>query len=275
MNAIGSGPTARSRNRLQLMLDAVNSPVRREILWLTRDREMSAGDIAGHFELAGPTISEHLRVLRQAHLVTQRRRGTSRLYQANSVALRAIHPLVQEAGSKWLPADDIAERSLAAAEIRPALVAAVEVPLTVEEAFACFATGDRFGAWLGVPVSIDEGGRFATTLEWGTQVRGRYEVIVPPTLIALRWDFEDDALPIPGAERAAYLRFSSAPAGAQVEVQQWLDTAEQASFMAGAWQMVLGRFAAHAASDAEPTPRTRRTRPKRRSAGRRTPPSPA
>lgn len=240
------------------MLDALSSPVRREILWLTRDGEVPAGEIAGHFDLAGPTISEHLRVLRQAHLVTQRRSGTSRLYQANAVALRAIRPLVQEAGSKWLPADDVAERSLAAAEVRPAIVVAVEVPLEVEEAFASFATGDRFGAWLGVPVSIDEGGHFATALEWGTHVRGRYEVVVPPNLIALRWDFEDEALPIPGAERAAYLRFSEAVAGTRVEVQQWLETEEQATFLAGAWQMVLGRFAAYATGQAAPSRRTAR-----------------
>lgn len=262
MNAIPSDPTAPSRSRLQQMLEAVSSPVRREILWLTRDGELSAGQIAGHFDLAGPTISEHLRVLRQAHLITQRRRGTSRLYQANSLALRAIRPLVQEAGSKWLPAGDVAERSLATAEMRPAIVAAVDVPLTMEEAFASFATGPRFGAWLGVPVSIDGRGHFATTLEWGTQVRGRYEIVVPPTLIALRWDFEDDALPIPGAERAAYLRFSKAPEGTHVEVQQWLDTAEQANFLAGAWRMVLGRFAAHASRAAPPTQRA--SRPKLR-----------
>ncbi len=262
MNARGSESTACSRNRLQRMLDAVNSPVRREILWLTRDRELSAGDIAGHFSLAGPTISEHLRILRQAHLVTQRRLGTSRLYGANSLALRAIRPLVQEAGSKWLPADEIAERSLAAAKRVPAIVVAVEVPMPLEEAFASFATGARFGAWLGVPVSIDEGGHFATTLEWGTEVRGRYEVVVPPTLIALRWDFEDDALPLPGLERAAYLRFAEAPGGARVEVQQWLETEEQASFLTGAWQMVLGRFAAHATG--QEVPSRRAARPKRR-----------
>lgn len=244
------------------MLDAVNSPVRREILWLTRDREVSAGEIAGHFPLAGPTISEHLRILRQAHLITQRRVGTSRLYRANPVALRSIRPLVQEAGSKWLPADDVAERSLAVAKRLPAIVVSVEVPVRQEQAFASFSTGARFGAWLGVPVSIDGAGRFATTLEWGTQVRGRYEVVVPPTLIAMRWDFEDDALPLPGSERAAYLRFSEVPGGTRVEVQQWLETDEQASFLAGAWQMVLGRFAAHATGQAAPSRRP--ARPKRR-----------
>jgi DNA-binding transcriptional ArsR family regulator/uncharacterized protein YndB with AHSA1/START domain len=244
------------------MLDALSSPVRREILWLTRDAELSAGEIARQFDLAGPTVSEHLRVLRQAHLVTQRRLGTFRFYRANPIALRAIRPLVQEAGSKWLPADDIAERSLATAQLRAGIVVAVDVPLTQQEAFASFATGPRFAAWLGVPVSIDEEGRFATTLEWGTQVRGRYEIVVPPTLIALRWDFEDQSLPIPGAERTAYLRFSRIPGGTHVEVQQWLETEEQAQFLAGAWQMVLGRFASSVTSQASPAPR--RSRPKRR-----------
>ena len=243
------------------MLDALNSPVRREILWLTRDREASAGEIAGHFQLAGPTISEHLRVLRQAHLVTQRRDGTSRLYHANPVALRAIQPLVQEAGSKWVSADDIAERSLVVAHRRPAVISSVVVPLTVDEAFASFATGERFGAWLGVPVTIDEQGHFATRLEWGTEVRGLYEIVVPPALIALRWDFEDHALPIPGAERNAYLRFSEAGEGTEVQVEQWLETEEQAEFLAGAWQMVLGRFAAYVMGTS-PTP-PRPPRPKR------------
>jgi DNA-binding transcriptional ArsR family regulator/uncharacterized protein YndB with AHSA1/START domain len=244
--------------RLQRTLDALNSPVRREILWLTRDREASAGEIAGHFQLAGPTISEHLRVLRQAHLVTQRRVGTSRLYQANPVALRAIRPLVQEAGSKWILADGVAERSLVKAQMRPAVVSSVVVPLTVEAAFASFATGEGFSAWLGVPVTIDDQGHFATTLEWGTEVRGLYEIVVPPALIALRWDFEDRALPIPGAERSAYLRFFQADGGTEVRVQQWLETEEQAQFLAGAWQMVLGRLAAHAHGLAPPSRRPRR-----------------
>ncbi len=258
MNATPGPENPRTPSRLQRTLDALNSAVRREILWLTRDREASAGEIASHFQLTGPTISEHLRVLRQAHLVTQRRVGTSRLYLANPVALQTIRPLVQEAGSKWIPAGDIAERSLVVAHTRPAVVSSVVVPLTVEAAFESFATGERFSAWLGVPVTIDEQGRFATTLEWGTEVRGLYEIVVPPRLIALRWDFEDRTLPIPGAERSAYLRFSATAGGAEVQVHQWLETEEQARFLAGAWQMVLGRFAAHATGAASPSRRPHR-----------------
>lgn len=261
MNATSSDPAA-ADDRLQSLLGALGSPVRREILWLTRDAEMPAREIARHFRLAGPTVSEHLRVLRRAGLVTQRRLGTSRLYRADVATLRAIQPLVREAGSKWLPADDIAERSLAGAELRPAVVVGVDVSLGVAEAFASFATGERWGAWLGVPVAIDAEGRFSTTLEWGTEVRGRYEVVVPPNLIAMRWDFDDQALPVPGAEQTAYLRFSEAPNGTHVEAQQWAQTDQQARFLADAWRMVLGRFAAYGSSRIGPSRRP--ARPKRR-----------
>jgi uncharacterized protein YndB with AHSA1/START domain len=47
-----------------------------------------------------------------------------------------------------------------------------------------------------VPVTLT-GGRFACTMEWGTNVRGRYELICPPELIVMRWDFEDDHIPGP------------------------------------------------------------------------------
>jgi uncharacterized protein YndB with AHSA1/START domain len=53
-----------------------------------------------------------------------------------------------------------------------------------------------YSRWLGVPVTIEDG-RFACTLEWGTSIRGRYELVCPPELIVMRWDFEDGNLPRP------------------------------------------------------------------------------
>jgi uncharacterized protein YndB with AHSA1/START domain len=44
-----------------------------------------------------------------------------------------------------------------------------------------------------------EDGRFACTMEWGTNIRGRYELTCPPELIVMRWDFEDDNVPSPAA----------------------------------------------------------------------------
>jgi predicted ester cyclase len=49
---------------------AISDQHRREILRLIQDRELSAGEIARHFEVAQPAISQHLRVLHEAQLVT-------------------------------------------------------------------------------------------------------------------------------------------------------------------------------------------------------------
>ena len=63
-------------------LKAIAEPHRREILRLVRADERSAGDIAKHFEVTRPAISQHLRVLKEAGLVTERKDGTRRFYRA-------------------------------------------------------------------------------------------------------------------------------------------------------------------------------------------------
>lgn len=63
-------------------LRAIAEPRRREILRLVRARELPAGAIAAHFAVTRPAISQHLRVLREAGLVEERRDGTRRLYRA-------------------------------------------------------------------------------------------------------------------------------------------------------------------------------------------------
>ena len=67
---------------IDLALRAIAEPRRREILALVRDHELSAGEIAGRFDVTRPAISQHLAVLREAGLITERRAGTRRLYRA-------------------------------------------------------------------------------------------------------------------------------------------------------------------------------------------------
>jgi uncharacterized protein YndB with AHSA1/START domain len=124
---------------------------------------------------------------------------------------------------------------------RPLVVAAVDLPTPAETTFAAFTDPTVYSRWLQVPVIID-GDRFAATLEWGTEVRGRYELVVPPQLIVMSWDFEDDNVPVPGQPLTGYLRVYSDGDGSRVEVHQLVDTPEQAAFMEGAWAMVLGRL---------------------------------
>jgi DNA-binding transcriptional ArsR family regulator len=68
-------------------LKAIVEPRRREILRLVAEEERSAGDIAEHFDVTRSAISQHLRVLREADLVTERRDGTRRLYLARPQGL--------------------------------------------------------------------------------------------------------------------------------------------------------------------------------------------
>ena len=67
---------------MEAALKALAEPRRRQILSLVRDGELSAGEIASHFDVSRPAISQHLNVLKEAGLVTERRNGTRRLYLA-------------------------------------------------------------------------------------------------------------------------------------------------------------------------------------------------
>jgi DNA-binding transcriptional ArsR family regulator len=249
---------------LDAVLRALRAPARREILALIWDRDLPAGEIAAAFALTPATISEHLAVLRAAGLVEMTPVGTSRRYRARQEALAGLHGAL-ETETKWETATEIPERSEADTVVAGAVVASVEVGVDQATAFAAFTDPDVYSRWLGAPVTIRDG-RFAATMEWGTEIRGTYELVVPPSLVVMSWDFEDGNVPVPGRPRTGYLRvFAAGRRRARVEVHQLVDSAGQAEFMQAAWGMVLGRFkggvvaASRASGPAVPRP----PRPKR------------
>ena len=75
---------------MEAALKAIAEPRRRRILTLVRDEELSAGEIAAHFDVTRPAISQHLTVLKEAGLVSERRNGTRRLYQARPEGLTEL-----------------------------------------------------------------------------------------------------------------------------------------------------------------------------------------
>jgi DNA-binding transcriptional ArsR family regulator len=75
---------------VEAALKAIAEPRRRQILELVRDGELSAGEIAAHFDVTRPAISQHLGVLKEAGLVSERRSGTRRLYLARAEGLRDL-----------------------------------------------------------------------------------------------------------------------------------------------------------------------------------------
>ena len=66
---------------------ALNDDTRREILRLLREQDLTAGEIAEHFQISKPSISHHLDILKQANLVIPERKGQFISYSINVTVL--------------------------------------------------------------------------------------------------------------------------------------------------------------------------------------------
>ena len=81
---------------METALKAIAEPRRRAILRLVRDDELSAGEIASHFDVTRPAVSQHLTLLKEAGLVDERRNGTRRLYRARPEGLAELKAFLEE-----------------------------------------------------------------------------------------------------------------------------------------------------------------------------------
>ncbi len=76
--------------------EALADPTRREIVQMLAKGERSAGDISARFPIAGPSVSRHLKVLRESGLITYRQEAQSRLYR--------LEPNVLDETRQWMQA---------------------------------------------------------------------------------------------------------------------------------------------------------------------------
>ena len=81
---------------MEAALRAIAAPRRRQILTLVREEELSAGEIASHFDVTRPAVSQHLNVLKEAGLVSERRNGTRRLYRARPEGLADLKVFLED-----------------------------------------------------------------------------------------------------------------------------------------------------------------------------------
>jgi DNA-binding transcriptional ArsR family regulator len=84
------------RTGVDMAARAIAEPRRRQILAMVRERELSAGEIAAGFDVSRPAVSQHLTVLREAGLLTERRQGTSRYYRARPEGLAGLRDFMDE-----------------------------------------------------------------------------------------------------------------------------------------------------------------------------------
>jgi len=81
-------------------LRALAEPRRRAILRLVSEEELAAGQIAGAFDVTRTAVSQHLTVLKNAGLLTERRDGTRRLYRARPEGLAGLRQFLDD---MWAP----------------------------------------------------------------------------------------------------------------------------------------------------------------------------
>lgn len=69
---------------------ALADPTRRRILELLRSADLTAGELADHFDMTKPSISHHLNTLKAAGLVDAEREGQSIVYSLNTSVLQNL-----------------------------------------------------------------------------------------------------------------------------------------------------------------------------------------
>lgn len=78
------------------VLRALAEPQRRRILSVVGDRELPAGEIADHFDITHQAVSQHLRILKDAGLLRERREGTRRLYALRPEAIEPVRAFLDQ-----------------------------------------------------------------------------------------------------------------------------------------------------------------------------------
>lgn len=72
---------------MNLLFKALNDPTRRAILEMLREKDLSAGEIAGRFNMSWPSISHHLDLLKKADLVVAQKEGQFVFYSINTTVM--------------------------------------------------------------------------------------------------------------------------------------------------------------------------------------------
>ena len=104
-------------------LMAIADPTRRRIVELLAQRERTAGELVAEFDMSAPAISQHLKVLREAGLVTVRAEGQSRVQMLNPAGLEEIEGWLEKTRAFWSRRLDALERELRAEDERNATAA--------------------------------------------------------------------------------------------------------------------------------------------------------
>lgn len=225
-------------------------PTRREILWHVWNRALPVGDITRRFDVSGPTISEHLKVLREAGLVERTIDGTTHRYSANVRRIEELGSYVVAFG----PAQSETTVSATADAARPKPVTVrtwrtvieFDLPASPAEVYRYWTQADAMRRWLFDDVDVDPlpGGTFRFRGDGGEEIRGRFKHLSPGAFVSFTWAFTVDEVPLPPGhhEVTVWLRPTDDGTATSAEIVQSSPDADDAVPHEALWQEMLGRL---------------------------------
>lgn len=239
---------------IDVVLQALAEPRRRAILQLVQASELSAGAIASHFAVTRPAVSQHLQVLANAGLLTVRRAGTQRLYQARPAGLAELRAFLEGFWDDRLlllkQAAEAEQRRLdhMTTQQANAVVREIHIAASAETIFAFLVDPAKMMQWMGQQVTLDPrpGGICRIDLNGHDIARGEYVEVTPHSRVVFTWGWETaGSTPRPGGST---VEIALLPAGAGTLLRlthSGLSANEQASHDKG-WAYFLPRLAAAA-----------------------------
>ncbi len=192
-------------------LRALADGTRRRILSLVWDREATAGDIAAAFAISRPAVSQHLKVLLDADLVTVRPEGTRRYYRANPASVEAVRSMLDgfwQSSLERLKA--VAEAEEQGGDEAMANIGTIQKEIFIKAApetvFAYLTEPSRMSKWMGITHELEArpGGAYVVNVTGENIARGTYTEIDPPRRVVHTWGWENGEVAPPGSTRVAW-----------------------------------------------------------------------
>lgn len=181
-------------------------PHRRAILELVRDRERGAGEIAARFAITRTAVSQHLSLLREAGLLTERREGTRRLYRARREGMGEARVFLEsfwDEGLERLKREaeheqrrrDMAGKTLEATAIEREL----RIEASPEIIYEHLTEPEKITRWMGRAAQLDPrpGGIFRCEISSEHVALGEYVEAVPGRRVVFTWGWEADDVSVP------------------------------------------------------------------------------
>ncbi len=186
-------------------MKAIADPNRRIMLRLLMAGEHSSGEIAAHFVMTRPAVSQHLKVLTEAGLATVRQQSTKRYYSARPEGLAELRRSLQEYWDVGLlrlamAAENEERRNESVTRLSGEyLEREVRIAARPETVFAYFIDPEKMLQWKGKSVELDPrpGGIYRVDMTGKDIARGNYVEIVPHSRIVFTWGWEGEGHPIP------------------------------------------------------------------------------